>query len=390
MALRITARIDATFVSDVSVPDGQGVYAGSRIQKIWRMKNIGDVGWPRGTKVIALPSSTFANGVEERLNVNAHPGETCDVQLSLPAPKKPGNYVAKFSLATAQKKTFGSPFWVKVSVLPPEYVPDAKFKADLTIPDGAYVFPGELVKKKWLLSNPYGAKKPWPEGVQVLEISQHRKGKDIDLKGGRAPGSKIQQRNGSEYVVMTNFSVPKGMKEGKIRQKYQLATAEGKRFGHVLWIEVEVKDSIPPFPGMKVVKKPADVTEADAGTSIGTYHYRLENTSNRAWPKFKVHIPPSLFLSSQAGKGEFEAHDREYGSVKAKESIEFSYQLPVAPGVTCKFEYVSFIRSCCGKYLSDLPTTVVSVHAPLVGKEQKGVFVQTIDDEDDDVVHIDI
>lgn len=309
------------------------------------------------------------------------------MKLILTVPKQRGEHKAKFSLATGSGKTFGTAFWVKVNVLPPEYIPDAMFRADITVPDGAYVFPNETIRKKWLLSNPYGPKKPWPEGVQLLKISQHRGGREINLNGERAVGSEIKQRSRSEYLVTTDFTVPPDVKEGKIRQKYRLATAEGKSFGHSMWIEVEVNENVRPFPGLKVIAKPADVTEADAGNQIGTHTYRLLNSSTRSWQKFRVYTPPSLFFSSHADKGSFVPNDREFGPVKANESIQFSFKLPEAPKVTCKFEHACFIRSVCGKYLSDLPTTTVSVQAPMTGNQHGSIH--QIEDEIDDVVHID-
>ncbi len=116
----------ASFVADVTYPDGADVLAGSDFTKTWRLKNIGSCTWTSGYQLI------FSHG--DRMNAPdsvqltsgvVNPGETVDVSVNLVAPDAPGAYQGNFLLRSPDNVVFGigaaadKSFWVKVEVFPP-------------------------------------------------------------------------------------------------------------------------------------------------------------------------------------------------------------------------------------------------------------------------------
>ncbi|MET8848486.1 NBR1-Ig-like domain-containing protein [Amycolatopsis sp. NPDC004625] len=83
---------EATFVADVSIPDGTVMSPGQRFEKVWRLRNTGTVPWvgrylrrlgaPGG---LGIPSSPVQVSIADTM-----PGETVDISVSLKAHILPG------------------------------------------------------------------------------------------------------------------------------------------------------------------------------------------------------------------------------------------------------------------------------------------------------------
>ncbi|MBN1178639.1 MAG: hypothetical protein JXD18_05475, partial [Anaerolineae bacterium] len=86
----------ASFVSDVTVPDGTHFDKGEAFTKTWRVRNSGTCDWPEGT-VLVLNYSDF--GGPETTTVGAVAvGETVDISIDLTAPDSNGNFDALWNL----------------------------------------------------------------------------------------------------------------------------------------------------------------------------------------------------------------------------------------------------------------------------------------------------
>jgi len=113
-----TARPKANFVRDVTVPDGSMWRPGQHVLKTWSLKNIGNVYWPRGTKLV------FVNGTvkpieseEQPLVPLAAPGEVVDVSIKVQMPEKPGRYTGYYRLSYGTDGIkFGHRIWLDVHV----------------------------------------------------------------------------------------------------------------------------------------------------------------------------------------------------------------------------------------------------------------------------------
>jgi Ig-like domain from next to BRCA1 gene len=115
----------ASFVSDITYPDGSDVKVNEGFVKTWRLKNDGSCTWTSGYKII------FSHG--DRMNApdevvltggTVAPGQTVDVSVSLTAPSNQGTYKGYFKLKASDGQVFGigaagnTAFWVEVEVFP--------------------------------------------------------------------------------------------------------------------------------------------------------------------------------------------------------------------------------------------------------------------------------
>ncbi len=117
-----TACDRALFISDVTIPDGTVMAAGTTFVKTWRLKNNGTCTW---TSAYAL---TFASGDQMGatpliyLPSTVAPGATIDLSVTMTAPGTAGHYRGNWRLQNASATPFGVgtggayPFWVDINV----------------------------------------------------------------------------------------------------------------------------------------------------------------------------------------------------------------------------------------------------------------------------------
>ncbi len=95
---------NANFISDVTIPDGQAVTAGSTFVKTWRFENLGPCNWTTSYHLVySYMSDTGKNGVITPPDPVAFPnkvlpGEQVDISVTLHAPTKVGGYQLVFVL----------------------------------------------------------------------------------------------------------------------------------------------------------------------------------------------------------------------------------------------------------------------------------------------------
>jgi hypothetical protein len=111
----------ATFITDVTYPDGSIVSPGSSFIKTWRIKNVGTCAWDENYQVIFVSGDKMNGPAFKSLtNVNIQPGNTLDVSIALTAPETPGTYRGNWKLRAPNGEIFGlttgNPFWVEVEV----------------------------------------------------------------------------------------------------------------------------------------------------------------------------------------------------------------------------------------------------------------------------------
>jgi len=113
-----TSRPKAHFVRDVTVSDGSMWRPGQRVLKTWALKNVGNVYWPRGTKLVFVNGTVKPTEDEEQPLVPlAAPGETVDVSVKVQIPDKPGRYTGYYRLSYgADGIKFGHRIWLDVHV----------------------------------------------------------------------------------------------------------------------------------------------------------------------------------------------------------------------------------------------------------------------------------
>merc|ERR1712070_1082786 len=108
-------RSSARFVEDVTVPDGTPVVAGTRLTKMWKIRNAGMVGWPDGSMLVQIGGDAMGGQPVQVASVS--PGAEGVIAVELVAPSRPGRYVSYWRLAEPTGRKFGQRIWCGFTVV---------------------------------------------------------------------------------------------------------------------------------------------------------------------------------------------------------------------------------------------------------------------------------
>lgn len=109
------------FVSDVTVPDGSKIAAGTVFTKTWRLKNSGSCTWATTYDYAYVNGTLMSNKIFD-LPKEVRPGETIDISVEMTAPAAEGAYASEFMMVNTNGVRFGTgadgkgSFWVKIQV----------------------------------------------------------------------------------------------------------------------------------------------------------------------------------------------------------------------------------------------------------------------------------
>ncbi len=117
----VTPCYSASFIADVTVPDGMLVQPGQAFTKTWRVKNLGSCPWDSSYKLILSSGDAIGAGVEYPLQQVINQDQTADLSIGFIAPTTEGTYTGYWRLATPYGGTVGfgpynSSLSVKVTV----------------------------------------------------------------------------------------------------------------------------------------------------------------------------------------------------------------------------------------------------------------------------------
>ncbi|MGI6250788.1 MAG: NBR1-Ig-like domain-containing protein [Anaerolineaceae bacterium] len=114
----------AGFVSDVTIPDGTTIAAGTTFTKTWRLKNIGSCIWDTRYDMAFVKGDQMGAPSYVDMPKDVKPGETIDLSVTMTAPTATGNYTGYFALVNPNGVKFGlnasakDSFWVSIKVGP--------------------------------------------------------------------------------------------------------------------------------------------------------------------------------------------------------------------------------------------------------------------------------
>ena len=112
----------ATFIKDVSVPDGTKFSAGESFVKTWRLKNIGSCTWTTAYAVVFVSGEQMGGPEDLNFTQNVAPGDTVDVSINLTAPNATGDYRGNWKIRSSDGVVFGlttgKAFYVEITVKP--------------------------------------------------------------------------------------------------------------------------------------------------------------------------------------------------------------------------------------------------------------------------------
>lgn len=111
---------------DVTVPDDTVFRPGESFVKTWRLVNSGSCIWTREYALVYFSGTDLALRREDAFRVEVRPGQEVELSLDMVAPMSPGVYQGNYKLRANNGRLFGigpeggSPFWVRISVVPEE------------------------------------------------------------------------------------------------------------------------------------------------------------------------------------------------------------------------------------------------------------------------------
>ncbi len=104
----IVSRCDsASFIQDVTYPDGSTIALGSSFTKIWRLQNTGVCTWNTSYALVYVSGERFGAPSAVAVPGNVGPGQTVDIPVNLTAPNAKGDYVGYWKLRNASGVLFG-------------------------------------------------------------------------------------------------------------------------------------------------------------------------------------------------------------------------------------------------------------------------------------------
>lgn len=115
----------ATFVADITIPDGTKFSPGASFTKTWRLKNNGTCTWTPSYSLVFADGASMGGPSSAPLGSSVAPGQTIDISVNLTAPLTAGTHRGYWKLRNATGATFGigsdanSPFWVEIEVVAP-------------------------------------------------------------------------------------------------------------------------------------------------------------------------------------------------------------------------------------------------------------------------------
>lgn len=115
---------DASFVCDVTVPDGTCVQPETKLQKTWKLKNTGLKPWTANTK-LRLVYGTIPTPSNDIDVPEVGPDQECDVTVELQAPELPGRYQSHWKMYN-DGVHFGHRVWCEIQVEPKEVLEAVK------------------------------------------------------------------------------------------------------------------------------------------------------------------------------------------------------------------------------------------------------------------------
>lgn len=104
-----------SFVSDVTIPDGTEVAAGSTMDKRWEVKNSGTCNWGEGYTLRLIAGSEMGIGKDQALPP-ARSGSQIIVRIVFTAPAETGPQRSAWQAFNPQGQPFGDPFFIEIDV----------------------------------------------------------------------------------------------------------------------------------------------------------------------------------------------------------------------------------------------------------------------------------
>jgi hypothetical protein len=115
----------ASFVKDVTIPDGTELIPGEDFTKVWQLKNTGSCTWNSAYSLVFDHGDSMGGSASKSLTAGTvAPGQVVDISVDLTAPNTPDTYKGYWKIRNPTGVVFGVgpsgdvAFWVEIVVAP--------------------------------------------------------------------------------------------------------------------------------------------------------------------------------------------------------------------------------------------------------------------------------
>jgi hypothetical protein len=114
----------ATFIDDVTIPDGTEMSPGESFTKTWKLKNIGSCTWNSNYKLVFDSGDSMgASAIVAFPSVSVAPNQQVNLSVTFTAPSSPGDYRSDWKLRSDTGEVFGlstgGSFYTEITVIAP-------------------------------------------------------------------------------------------------------------------------------------------------------------------------------------------------------------------------------------------------------------------------------
>lgn len=97
----------ATFIDDISIPDGTSMTAGTPFVKTWRIRNTGTCTWGTNYVTYFVSGNSMSGAATVAFPNSVRPGETVDISIPLVAPTTIGDFTGSWKFRAPNGDQFG-------------------------------------------------------------------------------------------------------------------------------------------------------------------------------------------------------------------------------------------------------------------------------------------
>lgn len=112
--------VKAQYVADLTIPDDTSIPAAHVFEKVWRVRNNGDVAWGGAGYALVFTEGTPMSAHQSYPVPVTAVNQTADLSLTLTAPTDAGTYTSYWRLQNNQGQFFGPRLFVRIIVPVPE------------------------------------------------------------------------------------------------------------------------------------------------------------------------------------------------------------------------------------------------------------------------------
>ena len=265
---------ECAFLADVTIPDGTLIQPGQSFAKTWKVRNAGTAAWESGYR-LAYFSEDQMGGPEDLPLPDLQPGEEGQVTVELTAPSGVGRHRSVWKPKSPDGAFFEFELYAEI-VVPGSQQDAGMFVADVTIPDGTKMTPGQTFLKTWRMRN--SGTTNWGTGYRLAYFA--------DDQMGAPPTIAIPfTRPGEEVDISITLTAPETL--GNSQSSWRLRNPQGQLFGDPLFTQIQVVRAEIPTGLIDEMRYVDDVTFVDGSKvepgQVFNKIWRVRNAGTSTW-----------------------------------------------------------------------------------------------------------